>query len=98
MLQDVGSLVAKVIGGPAKTAAKSIRIKAVKYGFKEPDISYTFLGIQILVVATPVPSAGRNKIPSNFNRLLGQNGLGEIIRFDHFVEMEIWLFNKWLEL
>jgi hypothetical protein len=38
MLQDVGSLLAKAVGGPAKSAAKRIRIKAVKYGFKEPDI------------------------------------------------------------
>jgi hypothetical protein len=63
-----------------------------------PAFLYTFLGIYILLIATSVPPAGRNKILCNFNRLLSQNGLGEIIGFDDFVEMEIEFSNKWLNL
>ena len=45
-----------------------------------------------------MPPAGGNKTPRNFKRLLGHSGLGKIISFDDFVEMEMELFNKWLEL
>jgi len=64
---------------------------------KSQTFSYTFLGVHILVAATSVPPVGGSKIPCNFNRLFKYAGSGEITRFDHFVEMGMKFFNKWLE-
>jgi hypothetical protein len=63
-----------------------------------PTFSSTFLGFRFIARATSIPPAGGNKIPCNFNHLLGYTELGEIIRFDDFVEKEAELFNKPLEL
>jgi hypothetical protein len=64
----------------------------------DPTFSSTFLGFHFRATATFVPPAGENKISCNFNGLFRYAGLGEIIRFDDFVEMEKEFFNKWFEL